>query len=106
MKRLALLTATAAAGPAAATLATPASAQYPYPNPYPQQYPYGYNNNGANVIGSIINSVLGYGRYPYGNYGYGQPGYQTSQRASIHPAVVGEPVLVHNPSGRRGIIWL
>ena len=84
MKRLALLSATAAAGLAAATFAVPASAQqypYPYPQPYPQQYPYGYNNNGANVIGSIINSVLGYGRYPYGNYGYGQPGYQNSQRA-------------------------
>ena len=81
MNRLTLLTATAAAGIAAATIASPASAQYPYPSPYPQQYPYGYNNNGANVIGSIINSVLGYGRYPYGNYGYGQPGYQTTQRA-------------------------
>jgi hypothetical protein len=83
MTRLALLTATAAAGLAAATFAAPASAQYPYPypQPYPQQYPYGYNNNGANVIGSIINSVLGYGRYPYGNYGYGQPGYQSAQRA-------------------------
>lgn len=83
MKRLALLTATAAAGLAAATFAAPASAQYPYPypQPYPQQYPYGYNNNGANVIGSIINSVLGYGRYPYGNYGYGQPAYQSAQRA-------------------------
>lgn len=85
MNRLTLLTATAAAGIAAATIASPASAQYPYPNPYPQpypqQYPYGYNNNGANVIGSIINSVLGYGRYPYGNYGYGQPGYQATQVA-------------------------
>ena len=85
MNRLALLTATAAAGLAAATFAVPAAAQYPYPNPYPQpypqQYPYGYNNNGANVIGSIINSVLGYGRYPYGNYGYGQPGYQSQQIA-------------------------
>ena len=81
MKRLALLTATAAV--AAATLAAPAAAQYqnPYPQPYPQQYPYGYNNNGANVIGSIINSVLGYGQYPYGNYGYGQPGYQSQQVA-------------------------
>jgi len=81
MKRLALLTATAAV--AAATFAAPAAAQYqnPYPQPYPQQYPYGYNNNGANVIGSIINSVLGYGQYPYGNYGYGQPGYQSQQVA-------------------------
>ena len=82
MKRFALLTAAAAVG-AAAFAAAPAAAQYPYPSPYPQQqYPYGYsNNNGANVIGSIINSVLGYGRYPYGNYGYGQPGYQSTQIA-------------------------
>ena len=77
MKRLALLTATAAV--AAATVAAPASAQYPYPNPYPNQYPYG--NTGQNVIGSIINSVLGYGQYPYGNYGYGRPGYQSQQVA-------------------------
>ena len=85
MKRLAFLTATAAAGLAAVTLAAPASAQqypYPYPQPYPQQYPYGYNsNNPGNVIGNIIQGVLGYGRYPYGNYGYGQPGYQTQQAA-------------------------
>ena len=86
MKRLAFLTATAAAGLAAVTLAAPASAQYPYPQPYPQQYqqqyPYGYNsNNPANVIGQVLQGVLGYGRYPYGNYGYGQPGYQTQQAA-------------------------
>ena len=49
--------------------AAPAAAQY-----YPGQgygYPgtgYGYGNN--NVVSGIINSVLGYGRYPYGNYGY------------------------------------
>jgi hypothetical protein len=85
MKRLALLT--AAAGLAAATFATSASAQYPYPNPYPSPYPspypnqYPYGNTGQNVIGSIINSVLGYGQYPYGNYGYGQPGYQSQQVA-------------------------
>lgn len=81
MKRLALLTATAAV--AAATFAAPASAQYqnpyPYPQPYPQQYPYG--NNPGNVIGNIIQGVLGYGQYPYGNYGYGQPGYQSQQVA-------------------------
>lgn len=67
---------TGAAGLAAAVgLATPASAQY-YPQPgypqqgYPQQgYPgYGYGN--TNPVGAIVNSILGYGRYPYGNYGY------------------------------------
>lgn len=69
---------TGAAGLAAAVgLATPASAQY-YPQPsypqqgYPQQgYPqpvYGTNN----PVGTIVNSILGYGRYPYGNYGYNQ----------------------------------
>ena len=85
MKRLALLTAAAVAGLAAAS---PAAAQYPYPNPnpypqpYPQQYPYGYNNNNpGNVIGQIIQGVIGYGQYPYGNYGYGQPGYQSQQTA-------------------------
>ena len=81
MKRLALLTAAAVAGLAAAS---PAAAQYPYPNPYPQpypqQYPYG-SNQGGNVLGQIINSVIGYGQYPYGNYGYGQPGYQSQQVA-------------------------
>ena len=76
---------TGAAGLAAAVgLATPASAQY-YPQPsypqqgypqqgYPQQgYPqsgYGYGTN--NPVGTIINGILGYGRYPYGNYGYNQ----------------------------------
>ncbi|WP_328282519.1 hypothetical protein [Sphingomonas cremea] len=66
---------TGAAGLAAAVgLATPASAQY-YPQPsYPQQgYPqpgYGYGTN--NPVGTIVNSILGYGRYPYGNYGYNQ----------------------------------
>ena len=69
---------TGAAGLAAAVgLATPASAQY-YPQPsypqqgYPQQgYPQpGYGTN--NPVGTIVNSILGYGRYPYGNYGYNQ----------------------------------
>jgi hypothetical protein len=46
--------------------AAPAAAQY-YPG---TGYGYGYNNN--NVVGAIVNSVLGYGRYPYGNYGYNQ----------------------------------
>ena len=86
MKRLALLTTAAFAGIAAVTIAAPAAAQYPYPNPYPQQYPqqypYGYNNNSpGNVIGQIIQGVIGYGQYPYGNYGYGQPGYQSQQVA-------------------------
>ncbi len=62
-------------GTAAATglalAATPASAQYYPSNP----------NSGSNVIGSIINSVLGYGQYPYGNYGYGQQSYNQSQVA-------------------------
>lgn len=90
MKRFALMTATAAAGIAAATFAVPAAAQYPqqypqYQQQYPQQYqqqPYGYNNNNpSNIIGQVIQGVLGYGQYPYGNYGYGQPGYQTQQVA-------------------------
>ena len=48
---------------AAVGVATPAAAQY-YPSPY------GYGNQG--VLGTIINQVFGYGRYPYGNYGYNQ----------------------------------
>ena len=57
---------TGAAGLAALVgFATPAAAQY-YPG-------YGYNNN---IVGAIINSVTGYGRYPYGNYGYNQYGNQ------------------------------
>ena len=57
-----------AAGLAAiAGFATPAAAQY-YPG-------YGYPNNN-NIVGAIINSVTGYGRYPYGNYGYNQYGNQ------------------------------
>ncbi len=72
----------ATAGLAAAlTIASPASAQQPYP--------YGNQDNG--VVGAIINSVTGggygqypqgaygYGQYPHGNYGYGQ----TSQRAAV-----------------------
>ena len=56
---------TGAAGLAAAVgFASPAAAQY-----YPNQG-YGYGNN--NVLGQVVNNVLGYGRYPYGNYGYGQ----------------------------------
>ena len=63
-----------AVGIGAIAAATPAAAQ---------NYPYGYpsNNQGANVIGSIIEGVLGYGQYPYGNYGYGQGDYRHSQIA-------------------------
>lgn len=55
---------------AAATmsLAAPAAAQYPYPQR-------------GNVVGQIVNNVLGYGQYPYGNYGYGQQSYASSQIA-------------------------
>ena len=49
--------------------ATPAAAQY-YPG-----YPGGGYGTG-NPVGTIINSILGYGRYPYGNYGYNQYGNQ------------------------------
>ena len=49
--------------------ATPAAAQY-----YPGNPGYGYGN--GNPVGTIINSILGYGRYPYGNYGYNQYGQQ------------------------------
>jgi len=62
---------TGAAGLAAlAGFATPAAAQY-YPG-----YGYPANNNNNNIVGAIINSVTGYGRYPYGNYGYNQYGNQ------------------------------
>ncbi len=38
-----------------------------------QSYPYGYGQqNGGNVVGQILQGVLGYGQYPQGNYGYGQ----------------------------------
>ena len=63
---------TGAAGLAAVVgFASPASAQY-YPS-YPNQG-YGYPNQGGNVVGQILQGVLGggYGQYPYGNYGYGQ----------------------------------
>ena len=61
---------TGAAGLAAlAGFATPAAAQY-YPG-YPGG---GYGN--SNVVGQILNSVIGYGRYPYGNSGYSQNPYQ------------------------------
>ncbi len=57
-----------AGGVVAAALlsAAPAAAQY-----YPQPYGYGYNN-GANVIGQVLNQVLGGGNYGYQQgYGYG-----------------------------------
>ena len=60
---------TGAAGLAALVgFATPAAAQY-YPG-------YGGYNNNSGIVGAIINSVTGYGRYPYGNYGYSQYGNQ------------------------------
>ena len=52
--------------------AAPAAAQY-----YPGYPGYGYGNNNSNVVGGIINSILGFGRYPYGNYGYNQYGNQS-----------------------------
>jgi len=56
---------------AALVSAVPATAQYG-----------GYGNQGgSNVVGQIINQVLGYGQYPYGNYGYGQQRYSNSQTA-------------------------
>ena len=66
---------------AALTIASPASAQQPYP----------YGNQNTGIVGAIINSVTGgaYGQYPQGAYGYGQYpqgnyGYgQTSQRAAV-----------------------
>ena len=67
---------TGAAGLAAVVgFASPASAQY-----YPNQG-YGYPNQGGNVLGQILQGVLGggYGQYPYGNYGYGQ----VSQRQAV-----------------------
>ena len=66
---------TGAAGLAALVgFAAPAAAQY-YPG-----YGYGYNNSN-NVVGAIMNSVLGYGRYPYGNYGYNS---YSNQSAAIN----------------------
>ena len=54
-----LLSAAALAGVAA----TPAAAQYPYPypqpQPYPQTYPYPGQGYGQNVIGSVIDQMLG-----------------------------------------------
>jgi hypothetical protein len=66
---------------AALTIASPASAQQPYP----------YGNQNTGVVGAIINAVTGggYGQYPQGAYGYGQYpqgnyGYaQTTQRSAV-----------------------
>lgn len=66
-----------AAGLAAFAAASPAAAQY-------------YQNSPANVIGQIINSVVGYGQYPYGNYGYGQRNYSAAQVAVSQCAQVAE----------------
>ena len=56
--------------------ATPAAAQY-YPG-YPGG---GYGT--TNPVGTIINSILGYGRYPHGNYGYNQYGQYGNERAAV-----------------------
>jgi hypothetical protein len=70
---------TGAAGIVAlAGAATPAAAQYPYGS--------GYGNN---PVGQIVNSILGYGRYPYGNYGYNQYGNQSSAVDQCARAVEG-----------------
>ena len=55
-----------AGGAAAAALMTaaPASAQY-YPG-------YGYGYGGGNVVGQVLNQVLGGGGYGYNNYGNSQ----------------------------------
>ncbi len=66
---------TGAAGLAAVVgFASPAAAQY-YPN-----YGNGYSNQGGNVVGQILQGVLGYGQYPYGNYGYNQ----VNQRQAVN----------------------
>lgn len=110
-----------AAGAASLALAAPAMAQSPYPYSYPQQpyaypqqaYPqgYAYPQQGQNVIGQVINQLLGnryasndrlavercataavsqasaryrpthYGAYGQQGYGYGQQGY------GYHPAM-------------------
>jgi len=53
---------------AAFALAAPAAAQY-YPG-YGSPYGYGYPGYGGNVVGQVINQVLG-GGYGYNGYGYG-----------------------------------
>ena len=51
-------------------IASPVSAQQPYP----------YANQNPGIVGAIINSVTGggYGQYPQGNYGYGQMNQRTA----------------------------
>jgi len=53
------------------TIASPVSAQQPYP----------YGNQNTGVVGAIINSVTGggYGQYPQGSYGFGQ----VNERAAV-----------------------
>lgn len=69
---------------AAMALAAPANAQY-YPQPYPQPYaqPYAQPQQ-QGVLGAIVNSITGYGRYPQGNYGYERSG----QRSAISQCAV------------------
>ncbi len=65
---------------AALTIASPASAQQPYP----------YGNQNTGIVGAIINSVTGggYDQYPRGNYGYGQyPGNYGYGRVNDRSAV-------------------
>lgn len=64
MKNLSKMLIGTAGVAAALTIASPVSAQQPYP----------YANQNPGIVGAIINSVTGggYGQYPQGNYGYGQ----------------------------------
>jgi hypothetical protein len=77
-----ILTKIAAGGVVAAALfaAAPAAAQY-YPSPY------GYNNYGGNVVGQVLNQVLGGGAYGgYNGYnGYGS--YGVNSQAAVGQCV-------------------
>jgi len=69
---------------AALTTAAPAAAQY-YPNPY------GYGQ-GGNVIGQVLNQVLGGGTYGYNqgygyNNGYGNSGYGANQQVIVNQCI-------------------
>jgi hypothetical protein len=75
------LTKIAAGGVVAAALfaAAPAAAQY-YPSPY------GYNNYGGNVVGQVLNQVLGGGYSGYNGYnGYGS--YGANSQAAVGQCV-------------------
>jgi hypothetical protein len=79
---------------AALTIAAPASAQY-YPNPY------GYGYGGGNVIGQVLNSVIGGG---YGGYGYGgNSQYAVSQcTAAVQSRLNGGGGYGYSPYGYNG----